>query len=1786
MPHITRPSHSGSVQRVRKPTKPNKPIGNATAAARFAHQFSSAKSCSLRQPEVRPDLSRASDHRTTNHVSFAPLISLVGMALIAMPKGIASTNAPASLSGSFNRGKNCALTQPGDLRCAPTRRSTEHSETAHNRPAQKKLFKEAPAVNAKATVTPPSIASTTDCIKSPAPIPKSQRSFLSDSRNMLQHRPAATYLNDEKISGSWGFPAVDSQSWLHDSRWLSTASRFRAQSWQKSRAAVREKIIRFEQRNPAPEAFIYKIQFNPLTQDFNAYISEYLKVLFQHYDVDIALIDDGISADFADTRHMYAASAILQPTQTQPIIHSLHWSIKEVATGVNAYDVEKFAGPERAVMGPLSYHWPPAFPPGLKKDLTEGALWDTLGEFMAKRLTSGPLVTDAKANMRAYIIGLVAKEYRGDPETGQAHLDVLLKKSRGVIYRGHTIAGLILAPPTHAAGYGVLYSTNNDFSPIEVTNPQYPLNTVGLRNAVIRGLPLKTIAELGDALFFPLLKGRSLPHLLGPYIEFTDVGKPEKILWQASIKKFFSDMDFNVLSSSEKKIIFALGLAQTAGRALMAMLAPVIGPGALLTSGLVIAIPDAVLSRIVDKPETAEAHLYNFFLGIAIEAIGMSAFLAHRSIIMLRCAKAVRNLKSSPATKDAEANQLLEDILLSAEPSRVMLLGSRELAKAAKEVKIKLTDSAPDATTETPLIKISLNTLWEEPSEERKIVIVLIELLAEMQDISDDAAAELFDHYHTVLFDALNNPGVITRTEAWRMLPEIMQRIIMVKYTLEDRIDTPRRAESMAIGRMVFEQPLRPCLVDRFYFYAREKAMRARLRHPGSNRYSSEYPSEELRARLSLDSTARVNAYLDDLQAHSTANDSLLFQEIRSYPSSVLNRQLSRYADERINIFFEDYQEKNLPEPAVFTDAALYHEFLQKQFTGQEWHYAGQCTIDAISDDFKRRLSFEQALPHLAAAVLKVLHYTPERMALSGSHGQKLRDLRWRAEVRDIPGFSVLNRQEAIAVFDYVQGMTGLSARYPLGTLQASVDKMLTLFPHGNGLSDAKDRENDATMFAQVVALDLAIYNGVRKVDAAWAHQFWEAVFIQRASTPGLAQWIDNLTQRYPNEKMDRVIAATRSLREIAKALPPLKVTSELIAFAKNIVRNKFGTDEIGGDSPYTSAKSNSAYLATQRNNATEPESIQAWAEWLQTQPTDTSELGRSRWVKAPNPLAIQATRVNAMQMLGWQYDGMQVLQVEDIAADTWAWRARIGSPDKRFLPDGGILVMSGAKNFTCMLNNVAFAVKRIENRVTTIFEIDNVPYDDNFCGDATQVFAQMLAKNNVDGSLYSTWPDDVPLEQIDIGGLRADKIPCIQQLSGILRFLNDFSPRNGSKIFDDIFHLKEVDVAESACHPRALFDTLYKGSPWFRSITHAAQSYVGTWTIIYGQKPSVDLSSNFLFMPKDSQIPDMRKDGNLANTLQPTSLARLYTQQWLNIFLQRDAPDDGKQHPPSLTLLLTNIILDQCALMTYERWTDYQQATTLTLQQRIFNFNHMLWLSQYVNMQFAKIAPNNNSEENFMLSAADRLTIAPLLTLSASLPEVKFGDPIGLSITVEGTDNNFQHQQDIKRIHTDLQVNNPLCTHLMRRYQQRISHPAQWRYIFLSPSEADNTLSPFSAGHHVDAATHTVYLTNLAQRRVFYASDRGLMQTDYLREATIIWMKIMLDIPNLTDKEARNHRGIAVALTDIRLLELHHSAPPAVSSATINAENQHLSTQMLDQLLQVRRNYYDEEALINKSKQ
>ena len=1964
--------------------------------------FCGSTSSSLRLLETQPAMGLRHRHQdTTNRVSLAPLLGLLTLSVIAIPPTEVSSNCHRTpFSRALRRAHNS-----GPL--TAFNRSNAHRAPINNRLAEPCLRKVASNTNRRAvtaSLTEQEVAVAGEKVKTACLLPPSgqsaakqltqknasEKAFLPDLTNMLHHAPAASYIQLEEHSNSWplgGATATPTPNFgLLD------------KGWRRNGGQRKETLNKESARVQADIALLQNLErtFNPFLDSIQKFIDIALTILFESKGLSGADIYQLIPAFYQDERPVNAPYAHLQPTQAKAIPYQANWSIKEIVTGAIFPEMEINAGAVTAHMEDVTFYWPDNFPLDLQQALTDGWLWRVFSRYIAINLTAGPRVEQTKKNIRAYLNAQFSHIYAGSRTDADAALKHFLDNGREVKYKDEIVAGLVMTPATTKGGNGVLYFMNQHIAPIIVPDVTFALDDVKLRDVVRNGLREKTIIKFGANLFtkrwsFP-------PHsLLSPSLTFGASGRVDDILWSAAIEKMRSDMDLEVLSRNEKTAMFATGLAKIGFKVVFVVFAPSMGPLLSLGAGLLSTFPDAVMAMITDHPEEAQAHLTNFFVGVAIESVGMAFFLGHKGAFLRRATKTTNKIRSKPGTREAEEGSLkdwaknfkiytnlppqekfsylaqnaieeysgfvakkltekasswdfigrlerhaglisykqLQDLsadtnVQDASPflgnmpfqvttrkkflalpscSRIAFINTqgelkhtmakldhgiaigyknaifgadingvealdlsdalkwsvdglasisiegesyKVLAKPApipphdekkpamrakRPLQIthyfapiwkRITNAETNAETSSRSLQnpefwpnvvyaggtgtsrvigtepnagsdqlpgdaIDFGEFVEVPNyncdavcSEEKITLACVTLLSRLFNLSIEEAKALEIDLARSVHDALTQPSLHMPEVEWGNLPLQARKMVEVKYILRAQDSTITLSHAAGLASACYAQPLNPYTFDRAYFDALMSLVRPLAEDPALAATMRARPSVALSNHLLVDSLEEINVFINNFRAHNIFNITGPYDALENPVSAALRTNLMDYSYEKARVFLHDFQLHHLPLPGKFDHMAMLYYCLQQKDTGQlnAFDHA-QNAVGQLRANYKRALGLDQAKPKLVAAVLRALDFNG--MTLSGSYGLTLRDFSSRTELHKL--FEVFNYKERLTLLEEVRSQTGFSLHYPIGTLEAAVDKMLTLFPNGNDLTAAAQDGDIDVLFTQLVTLQLALENGVTRANPAKMTALWEDLLAHRPFVSGLTHWMADLEQKYPLATFECMIAAANGMYDIAKKRDGSGDGSgnnptalALRNFAKKIVRTGLRDPVIGGSTSAAMRLSMQAYIDRYLNGVPVPTSIQGWSDWLRAQTTyqiqphaPATAIPRQKYINAP--------REYALQWLGTSEKIPTLSGLFGPAADDLV--AKFGSAEQRFLEDGGLLVRSGFMHHQKFLNGSAFTLAQIaiEGWVTTIFQRDTAYYVDNFLGNPDFMYAQMMAKDAFTGEYYSNrCPKGQKGASLVVAGRIMSDVPSIALLTRIQADLTDFSNRNGTRICHNIFKIQATDLARIAHDPCAVFTTIYNKSGLFRALVQAAETRIGKWIVLFGQTPHLENRAKFLFLPWDQQWQYLRKDFDITGTAQPISAPRMYLQLWIDIFLQQRAAPASDQNEQSLSIMLTNIILDQSELLTYERLSSAQPAAPLPLPERLRQFSIRHWENRYAEALLSDIVPPGDRKAVFFSCAHETLSVTKTIAHLSSLPSPPYVFPPLNTIRVESKENSRLYQENMLRIYLQQFGNEGICAQLMTKFGARISAKHPWRIRYVDRDAQPEIFGPFSASVRVNQESRIAYLADPILFPSYFPTVDGMAPMCHTRQLTIVLLKILTAAPDIEGELACDHRDEITPLTDMVLKELNYKSPLAIAAATIDSSNTKTSLRLLRNMFSVARRNQDKNKLLS----
>lgn len=1612
-----------------------------------------------------------------------------------------------------------------------------------------------------------------------------ERSFTTDASNMLKHQPAAMYMQPDDAGNSiGGVSCVGAVSIGGVGGHGPTTAFLGTQWWEYAHKMEEEEQLAEMQKTIERFARIDAIKFDPRQQSTQIYFQEYLKAEFKRHGLAPSDIHIPIFAVYYDTRHMNVASAHLQPTQLQPIRYEATWSVQDIATGKIFHEIEKNAGLLAAHMNQISLHWPTIFPGSLKKIITGDDLWTIFGEFMERRLTSGPLVDDAKKHIRAVITGILIEHFKDRPDVAEK-LAHALTHIRSVSYREEGVVNMFLAPSVVEGAYGDLYSMNGDFYPITVDS----LTTLSLRNPILQdaikeGLPLSSPLKWGRYLFSTYVRNKNFPMPTLPHLVFSEIGHAANVMWPVTRAKFLSDMDFSVFSKYEQGQLFALGMAQTTLQAAIVIIGPPMSPWVTTAVGVLSIIPEGLQSQIIDDPVTAQMHLHRFFLGLMVEAIGATAYVGNQAIIRHQVSNAATRLMARPDLEAVEVRRLMQwaKQTIPAIPPKAAIFGGRLIAKTAEQIGAALSQTNPPTATQRsvlpyihnngsvavpPLTKsVSFERPWETLSQEQKARLTLADMLTGTENLSPENGDLLLQGWEQAITDTFSPSGIKTPQLQADKLSVAAHRFTSVKYALMDLRSNLTRTEALIFANNAQPQPT---MIDRMYFYALEQWMQARASDPALNRRILAHPSEEFRARMLLNTPERRDDFLRSLKENKLLNNPTFIHQLRTHPSSVLASEMLAFSSGQVDDFLNNFDEWALAQIGTFYSEALFYEYLCRKEKGEQWIFNASSHLPQILGNYKRALGIDRAIPYMIEPILSALGYSGNRPGLSGSYGQTLLSLRHRRELNAITGYLSLNDEEQLKAFAAVGAYTGLSKR-PMGSLVASVEKALNLFPDGKGLAIADYPEGDASFLNQIIALDLAEMNNVRKVDTQWAEDFWQLMFNRRHTIPGLGQWLDKLMYDYPENKIDRIISAINRLHHIAKASSSETNTPQLRDFAIQLVKRQLRTPRIDGDSPGTRSGAIYHYLEQEMHkldNQSLPASIQDWKKWVEKQPTD-GQHPQPEMIATPHQKIINDTLAHAIETIDWPGAAALLPALRTPAHEEQTAVPRTGLlQDKLHGPL--LLVQAGLKNIHTMIDGIKCDIRLItnENRATTTCLNRRTWHDGYFMPLRADGLNPPLAIDNINDRLYSEWPGDQTT--LEVAGYPISDDPAVRKLPLILAFINDFTQYNSTEIFDKIFDFRPIDVAESQCNPRTLFRDFYNKSWLFRGLVNAAQPYVGKWSTVYGQPPSIDPKRNIMRFPWDADLAYLLKDIDLSGTQYEHALPRMYLNEWINILLQ-------KEDKPGLNRIIANLILQQSGLahLAYD-----PMDRTLPRVEQIEDFYYRFWLTKHLDAKIKMMVPLAFQNAMFTHNPSARMTVQQLKTLPILKKSLPAFPPH--CFTVEAWNNSGHHLDHLNAIYHAQHFDGGLFAQLTATFPERLSADHPWHFIF-ETDEKSNQLTTYSASHSLDHQARVVRLVDTnTQPLISYLSTNGLAPLSPTIQAMIIMMEILTGPSVLTDEQACNNRGMAVALADICLKETNQKSPSPIAAAMIDTSETVANLHLLKNIIAVRRSTYDENKIL-----
>ncbi|WP_161539970.1 hypothetical protein [Glaciimonas sp. PCH181] len=1802
-----------------------------------------------------------------------------------------------------------------------------------------------------------------------------EKNFFTDLTQMLQHAPAAPTIQQEQTSGCFLMSGVQAAQ--------NTA--FLGKSWKIIIDGRREQRRVEIERHRLERAFYARFTFNPFSDTFTTFIDEALGILFEDAGLEKKDIYQVIHGVFFDVRNVNAPYAQLLPTQEHGTKYTNSWNIKEIAAGLPFYLIAEKAGHITAHNADIKYDWPDNIPPHLQNLLTNGWLWRTFTKFMTLRLASGPIYDAARRGIKASLSEQFSRTFSKVPADSDTQLNEFLNNCREVKYKGITVAGMIMTPPTQKNTNGVLYFMDSDLMPVVVKEATFRLDDPRIREAVKRGLPTKTVIEKGDQLFAKHWSNPPLRDMWPPSLAFAKRDTAVNIIWNAAVQKFANDMDLAILSNAEKWTMLGLGMAQTLMKAMLVIGAPQANSLILFIAGIMVTLPDAGMALVADNPIAAEEYRSNFLMGLAIEIVGMSFFLGHKTIIHKQAAKIIHRFKSTSDAKQAEETALAEwatnyknfmnlpahekfiylaqnavaepegglakrlmhkamswdvvgrleyraglitkmeldelsantnklnfsaflgtaPIVISSQAqiielprgSRIALISQQKelkhtlvkldqgvvvgyrnefigadrnaieafdlvdalklgadgcahiaggeeqfiiMAKPAPVwtydekhppmhlekphyinrfngalwVRIMTTNgtsgsvqnpmsSIPDdiataeidfnpATNQTPDDDINFGRIVETPDLhcqarciEEKIEGTRSVLLAKVFNLSLESAIALRDHFDSTVNKTLTKISLYKPEIEWENLSVAARKMIDVKFKLRDEGQNIPPTERLKLAHECYLQPPDPATFDRIYYELQKNLMAERTQDTATRHIMRTSPSTILLKALLINSPEKIRVFLSNFQ-YLNGTDAV--DTTISHLTPPIINSLLPYSVQQATIFLHDFELNTLLFPGCFDQVAWSYDHLKQQDAGMPNTYDIENSLVQKRDTLIRALGFEQAKPKLVSAVLRSLRFNG--MTLAGSYGLNLRDFGSRPELLQVIGMNVFSYREKHALLEEVRSQTGFSQHYPIGTPEAAVDKMLTLFPDGKDLIAAAHAGDVDTFFNQLITLQLALENGVSRADPKKLEILWDSLLAQRLSVPGLATWMQHLTQTYPVATLDRLIAASNGLYDIAKnqsnlaadAHPPISPT--LRSFAKRLVRSEIRTQVLGGSSPASIAALMHTFLERYLGDTPAPTSIQDWAVWLtiraakQVYPEATSN-------GPPHQKYINAVRDYAVEWMSTSATAMPTLP-ELSATPSTNITARFNRPEQRLLEDDGVLARSKFRNLNITLGNASFNVIRIaiEGSVTTAYKMHGADYNDNFLADQNFLFGQLLARDSFTGAFYSNkFPKGLQGAKLTIGGRLISAAPSLALLLKMKDDLTDFSNHNGSAIFDKTFNVSVTDInLQPHPDPRALFTFLYENSWTYRVIINADKMDRGKWTIIYGQAPHLKVRSKLLCMPVIDQLPHLRQDFDMTGAPQKPSPERLYLQLWLDIFLRQKEPAYADDYTQGPTVMLANIILDQVGLLTYERWSHHQPTSPPELRVRLHQARLTAWENRVSMKVLAQLVPPSLRLAVFSSNAEQNMTVKPMLARMAELPRPPYSEPLFSTISIADGEINQQYRDNFLRIFSQLFENNGMWAQLMTKYGDSISAANPWRLVYVDRQTSPDILDRFVASHRVDQQTRTVYFTDPTLSPSMYLTTNGPAPLSFMRLVVQIGLEMLLDVPVLKGENACESRGEIVPFVDWVLKEANYKSPSATSAAITDPADLVATMNMQKNVLSACRRTRDENAALS----
>lgn len=1964
--------------RTDRPQNLNKPVQNIRKNAKFVTNYLGSRSCSLRVPASRPAIGRHNKRRTTNHVGLAPLIPLIPLLLLSSvmtsptpPSG----NTNTAFSRRFNRAQNISA-QPSVNTDTEKKSESFHPPLQHKRlatprrpPAPDICHRCRPRskndLGPIATMTPTS---------DQAPPPPAGESFFADLTRMLLQTPADPVVSPGKTSTSFLIPGAEP----------SPSFGLMGKAWKIiTEGRIEERRIARERDN-AEKIFYGRFKVNPFSATYSAFFDEALGILFEDEGLEKNAIYQSVRGVFFDVRHIHAPVAYLLPRQQMPIAYSHSWSIKEIAAGMHFFLIAEKAGLITAQAGDITFSWPDNISPRIQNLLTNGWLWRTFTRFMTLRLASGPIYEAARKEIKANLSAQFARTFSDVPADSNARLNNFLNNCREVKYKRMTVAGMIMTPPTQENTNGVLYFMNSDLAPVIVTESTFRLDDPRIREAVKNGLPLKKVTEMGDKLFEKHWSVPPLHAMWSPSLAFAKSDTAVNIIWNTAVEKFADDMNLAVFSSGEKAAMFALGMTQTAMKALLVVGAAPAGPILSFITGILITLPDAGMALVADSPTTSEEYRRNFLVGLAIEMVGLGFFLGHKSIIHTQAAKIARRLNARPMTKEAEEFALTEwatnfktfmelppnekfaylalsavtepygrlsqrlthnamswdvvgrleysaglltkvsldelsahttaqnfalflgssPMLIASKPefialprgSRIAFIGQQkeikhalakldngvalgyrnefigadrnmieafDIADAFKwgadgyvniieggEKFIILARPTPvwpyDEKTpamqaeKPPHITRFTGALWvrmttgrnirpsgqaDLPSvldddvltseinlqpatnqlteaeidfgkivevadhrcqaqcEEEKIEDTRSMLLAKIFNFSTLSAIELRDHCDAAVHTALTKISLYKPEVEWESLPLVARKMVDIKFKLRDQGKGWSRSDRLKLAYDSYLLPPDPASFDRIYYELHQALMAEQKQDTDTINAMRASPSSVLLTYLLIDSPEKISVFLSNFK--ETTHTETSPPAIDHLSPSII-KSLWRYSAQQASAFLYSFEFSNLLFPGSFDRVAWLYDYLTQKNSGRANTFDAENGLAQKRATLIRALGFEQAKPELASAVLRALGFNG--MTLAGSYGLNVRDLSSRPELHSVIGMSAFTYREKRELLEEVRSQTGFSQHYTIGTPEAAVDKMLTLFPGGKGLLTVAHGRNVDVLFNQLITLQLALENGVSRPDLKKLEALWTNLLAHRPLVEGLTAWTDDLIQKYPVMTMDGMIEASNALYNIAKyPRPPSDsghdpIAPALLQFAKRMVRNEIRAPVMGGSSHASTTLIMHKFLERYIGNTSVPTSIRGWADWLTLRASHQVHAEENA-TTPPHQRYVNAVRAYAIQWMGpsatWpDLPALFENPVDDIAL-------RFGPPEERLLDDIGILARSNFRNLNTTRNNVPFNIIRtaIEGIVTSAFKLHGADYNDNFLYDQDFLFPQLLARDGITGDFFSNkCPKGTQGATLVVGGRPMSAVPSLSLLLKIKDDLTDFSNRNGSAIFDKLFAIKAEDIAITKTDARALFTFFYDNSWTYRAIVNAASLDGEVWTIIYGQSPHLKTRSKNFCVPWDHQFQHLPKHVDLAGIPQEPYAAQLYIELWLHLFLQQKEPLYENKYEQGPAIMLANIILQQVGLLQYEHWSYHQSPSPVALSLRLHQARITAWENRVAIEILSEIAPPSIRLAAFSYQAEESITVKPMLARLALLPRAPYVETLFSTMRITATKNSNQYRDNFLKIFRTLFATKGIFAQLMTLYGDRISAGPAWHLVSVDRVASPDILHRFGASHRVDHARRTVYFADPTLFPSVYLTMNGPVPMSFKRLVIHIGIEILLAVPVLDDAYVCENRGEIIPFVDWALKEANHKSPSATSGAITDPSDHSVTVRMQKNILSICRKVHDENTALS----